>query len=102
MQTIDQRTRIEKLKAKRKSALDARLAKVREKRLKKTKGENGEEMGNEMEENIVEKAEVERSHVMKRNFLTSGLREVTDKAPTEACVQKKSELPEWAKHKIRK
>jgi len=105
-QTMEQRVRTQKLKDKRKAALDARLAKVRERKLKKLKasGELDEE-SNEDSDQSEKKEEKVVDDVVQR---TTGQdvkgrlphREENDVVSSRKPVRK-AELPEWAQHKIK-
>lgn len=124
---MDQRVRAQKLKDKRKAALDARLAKVRERKLKKLKAS-----GELSEETLEDSEQTEK----KEDNLSDGAGETTvgkterreksvsdfdsGKTTTEAAVEqrlldgqdetvpsserprRKAELPEWAQHRISK
>ena len=103
---MEQRVRTQKLKDKRKAALDARLAKVRERKLKKLKA-SGEldEVSNEgsgQTEGKEEKALDNIEQSTKEQDIKGSLpdREENDVASSRRPVQK-AELPEWARHKIR-
>ena len=106
-QTMEQRVRTQKLKDKRKAALDARLAKVRERKLKKLKasGELDEE-SNEgsaqtegKEENVLDNVgQPTTEQDVKGSLPDREDREVDSyRRPV-----RKAELPEWAQHKISK
>lgn len=103
---MEQRLRAQKLKDKRKVALDARLAKVRERKLKKLKssGEVDEETVTDSKqtgehviqtskgESIVEQSVEEKS-------VDKETKEIQKGFPTTRS-ERKPDLPEWAKHKI--
>ena len=106
-QTMEQRVRTQKLKDKRKAALDARLAKVRERKLKKLKAsgeldvesneDSGQTEGKEekMLDNVGQpttEQDVKRSLPEREN----------DKVVSPRRPARKAELPEWAQHKISK
>ena len=122
---MDQRVRAQKLKDKRKAALDARLAKVRERKLKKLKasGELSEEtfedseQTEKKEENIADGAgETAAGKTERREKSASEFD--SGKTTTEAAVKerlldsqeemisssqrprRKADLPEWAQHRI--
>ena len=124
---MDQRVRAQKLKDKRKAALDARLAKVRERKLKKLKasGELSEEtledseQTEKKEDNLSDGAgettvgKTERREKSVSEF-DSG-KTITDAAveqrlldgqdetvPSSQRPRRKAELPEWAQHRISK
>lgn len=119
---MDQRVRAQKLKDKRKAALDARLAKVRERKLKKLKAS-----GELSEETLEDSEQTEK----KQENTTDGAGETTvgkierreksvsefdsGKTTTEVAVdsqeetvsssqrpRRKADLPEWAQHRISK
>ena len=107
-QTVDQRSRMDKLKEKRKAALDARMAKIREKRLKKAKGEAGEEQAEGADgagEESKAKKEVKEEgggRGVDEDLLLSRLRAVREETESGSRAQeRKRNTPEWAKHKIR-
>ena len=105
---MEQRLRAQKLKDKRKAALDARLAKVRERKLKKLKasGELDEETVTDSEqtgEHVIQtsngESTVEQS--VEEKSVDKQMKERQKGFPTERS-EKKPDLPEWAKHKISK
>ena len=92
---------MQKLKEKRKAALDARLAKVRERKLKKM-GQAGEagEPGEQKEKNeSTGVAEPTAEELVKE---TSSDREEKDEKLQYRLPEKKAQIPEWATHKISK
>lgn len=102
---MEQRVRTQKLKDKRKAALDARLAKVRERKLKKLKAseeldeESNEDSGQtEMKEDKVldDVVQPTTEQDVKRSLPD---REENDLVSSRKPVRK-AELPEWAQHKI--
>ena len=104
---MEQRVRAQKLKDKRKAALDARLAKVRERKLKKLKasGELGEETiaGSEQsEEKEKNESGGDKEMTTERSLEERSL--VREEEKVDLCwrPERKADLPEWAKHKISK
>ncbi|XP_078373818.1 coiled-coil domain-containing protein 174-like isoform X2 [Oculina patagonica] len=104
-QTMEQRVRTQKLKDKRKAALDARLAKVRERKLKKLKasGELGEEsiegsvQSEEKEQKVLDDVgETTTEQGIEKKLLGRDEEEVSSRRPVS-----KTELPEWAQDKIK-
>ena len=106
-QTMEQRVRTQKLKDKRKAALDARLAKVRERKLKKFKasGELDEE-SNEDSGQTEGKEEKVFDNVGQPTTEQDVKRSLPDRENDEVVSSRrparKPELPEWAQHKISK
>lgn len=105
---MEQRLRAQKLKDKRKAALDARLAKVRERKLKKLKssGEVDEETVTDSKqtgEHVIQTSKgesiVERS--VEEKSVDKETKEIQKGFPTIRS-ERKPDLPEWAKHKISK
>ena len=103
---MEQRVRTQKLKDKRKAALDARLAKVRERKLKKLKasGEFGEESledrapSEEKEQKVLDDVgQTTTEQGIEKTLLDRDEEEVSSRRPV-----RRTELPEWAKHKISK
>ena len=105
---MEQRLRAQKLKDKRKAALETRLAKVRERKLKKLKASG------ELDEETVTDSEQTGEHVIQTSNEENTVEQsVEDKSvdketkerqksfPT-AKSERKPGLPEWAKHKISK
>lgn len=106
-QTMEQRLRAQKLKDKRKAALDARLAKVRERKLKKLKssGEVDEETVTDSEqtgERVIQtsKGESTVEQSVEEKSVDKETKERQKGAPTVRS-ERKPDLPEWAKHKIK-
>ncbi|KAM7446695.1 hypothetical protein ABFA07_005047 [Porites harrisoni] len=106
-QTMEQRLRAQKLKDKRKAALDARLAKVRERKLKKLKssGEVDEEIVTDSEqtgEHVIQTSKggstVEQS--VEEKSVDKEMKEIQEGFPIIRS-ERKPDLPEWAKHKIK-
>ena len=106
-QTMEQRVRTQKLKDKRKAALDARLAKVRERKLKKLKasGELDEE-SNEDSGQTEGKEEKVLDNVGQPTTEQDVKESLPDREDHEVDSYRrpvrKAELPEWAQHKISK
>lgn len=106
-QTMEQRVRTQKLKDKRKAALDARLAKVRERKLKKLKA-SGEQGGDSMEESEqTEEKEQKALDVVGATITEQGVEESSLDKEEEKVISsrrpvRKADLPEWAQHKISK
>ena len=105
---MEQRLRAQRLKDKRKAALDARLAKVRERKLKKLKasGELDEETVTDSEQTgghgiQTSKGESTVEQSFEEKSLDKETRERQMGFPTVKS-EKKPDLPEWAKHKISK
>ena len=120
---MEQRVRAQKLKDKRKAALDARLAKVRERKLKKLKTSN-DDLGEETCDKNVDTNEAagetatEGNSVENEGIRVSEAGDGKTKAETdigERLLLKEEEkvdpfrktdgkqgLPEWAQHKISK
>jgi len=104
---MEQRVRTQKLKDKRKAALDARLAKVRERKLKKLKAsglldeESNEDSGQaeEKEEKLLDNVGQPTTEKHVKESLPD--REEDDVVSSRRPVRK-AELPEWAQHKISK
>ena len=103
---MEQRLRAQKLKDKRKAALDARLAKVRERKLKKLKssGEVDEETVTDSEqtgEHVIQtsKGESTVEQSVEEKSIDKETKERQKGFPTVRS-EKKHDLPEWAKHKI--
>lgn len=103
---MEQRVRTQKLKDKRKAALDARLAKVRERKLKKLKasGELGEEpiegsvQSEEKEQKVLDDVgETTTEQGIEKKLLDRDEEEVSSRR-----LVRRTELPEWAQHKISK
>lgn len=109
-QTMEQRVRTQKLKDKRKAAMDARLAKVRERKLKKLKasGElseesvetNGQLQRNEKEQKDSE--DTRETTTSEQNVEEGSLEKEEEHVDTPRRPLKKEDLPEWARHKISK
>lgn len=124
---MEQRVRAQKLKDKRKAALDARLAKVRERKLKKLKasGASNEERTEESEntedkeedssditrEKTTEKAEGKENSsefdggkTTRKAGVEDGLHVLPpeDETVYSRKPERKADLPEWAQHKISK
>ncbi|XP_068696263.1 coiled-coil domain-containing protein 174-like [Montipora foliosa] len=122
-QTLEQRVRAQKLKDKRKAALDARLAKVRERKLKKLKTSN-DDLGEETSDKNVDTNEAAgetategHSSVENEGIRVSEEGDGKTKSETdigERLLLKEEEkvdpfrktdgkqgLPEWAQHKIK-
>ena len=126
---MDQRVRAQKLKDKRKAALDARLAKVRERKFKKLKasGELSEEtfetedseQSEKKEENLsdgagettVGKTERRENNVSKFDTSKTTIGTAVEERLLDAREQtsssqrpvgRKADLPEWAQQKISK
>lgn len=95
------------MKDKRKAALDARLAKVRERKLKKLKasGEIGEE-SNEDSGQIEGKEEKALDDVVQPTTEQNVKGSLPDREEDDVVSSRrpvrKAELPEWAQHKISK
>lgn len=95
------------MKDKRKAALDARLAKVRERKLKKLKasGEIGEE-SNEDSGQMEEKEEKALDDVVQPTTEQNVKGSLPDREEDDVVSSRrpvrKAELPEWAQHKISK
>ncbi|XP_020617786.1 coiled-coil domain-containing protein 174-like isoform X1 [Orbicella faveolata] len=114
-QTMEQRVRTQKLKDKRKAALDARLAKVRERKLKKLKasGELDEESNEDsgQTEGKEEKLLGNVGQPTTEQDVKGGLPDPTteqdvkgglpDRENDDVVSVQKAELPEWAQHKIK-
>ena len=102
---MEQRVRTQKLKDKRKAALDARLAKVRERKLKKLKasGELDEESNEDSGQTEREEDKVldDLGQPTTEQDVKGRLpdREENDVVSSRKPVRK-AELPEWAQHKI--
>ena len=100
---MEQRVRTQKLKDKRKAALDARLAKVRERKLKKLKasGELDEESNEDsgQTEGKEEKLLGNVGQPTTEQDVKGGL---PDRENDDVVSVQKAELPEWAQHKISK
>ena len=103
---MEQRVRTQKLKDKRKAALDARLAKVRERKLKKLKA--SDELGEESTEDSTQSEETEQK-VLDDGGQTTTSGQGSEKKLLDSDEEvlsrrpvKRTELPEWAKHKISK
>ena len=102
---MEQRVRTQKLKDKRKAALDARLAKVRERKLKKLKasGELDEESNEDSGQTEREEDKLldDLGQPTTEQDLKGSLpdREENDVVSSRKPVRK-AELPEWAQHKI--
>lgn len=100
---MEQRVRTQKLKDKRKAALDARLAKVRERKLKKLKasGELDEESNEDsgQTEGKEEKLLGNVGQPTTEQDVKGGL---PDREDDDVVSVQKAELPEWAQHKISK
>ena len=104
---MEQRVRTQKLKDKRKAALDARLAKVRERKLKKLKAsgeldaESNEDIGQTegKEEKVLDNVGQSTTEQDVKGRLPD--RQDDDVVPSRTPVRK-AELPEWAQHKISK
>ena len=103
---MEQRVRTQKLKDKRKAALDARLAKVRERKLKKLNASG--ELNEESIENSEQTEDKEQKDL-------DGAGKTTEQSVEERSLEKeeenvvaprratrKEDLPEWAQHKISK
>ena len=109
-QTMEQRVRTQKLKDKRKAAMDARLAKVRERKLKKLKasGElseesvetNGQLQRNEKEQRDSE--DTRETTTSEQNVEEGSLEKEEEHVDMPRRPLKKEDLPEWARHKISK
>ena len=109
-QTMEQRVRTQKLKDKRKAAMDARLAKVRERKLKKLKasGElseesvetNGQLQRNEKEQKDSE--DTRETTTSEQNVEEGSLEKEEEHVDMPRRPLKKEDLPEWARHKISK
>ena len=109
-QTMEQRVRTQKLKDKRKAAMDARLAKVRERKLKKLKasGElseesvetNGQLQWNEKEQKDSE--DTRETTTSEQNVEEGSLEKEEEHVDMPRRPLKKEDLPEWARHKISK
>lgn len=108
-QTMEQRVRTQKLKDKRKAALDARLAKVRERKLKKLKAsgelseesieKNGQLQWSEKEQ---KDAEDTRETTTSEQNVAEGSREKEEvHVDVPRRPLRKEDLPEWARHKIK-
>lgn len=97
--------RTQKLKDKRKAALDARLAKVRERKLKKLKasGELDEESNSGQtegkEDNVLGNV---GQPTTEQDIQGSLLDREDDEVVSSRRPARKAELPEWAQHKIGK
>lgn len=105
---MEQRLRAQKLKDKRKAALETRLAKVRERKLKKLKasGELGEETVTDSEqtgEHVIQTSNEENTveQSVEDKSVDKETKERQKGFPT-ARSESKPGLPEWAKHKISK
>ena len=105
---MEQRLRAQKLKDKRKAALDARLAKVRERKLKKLKssGEVDEETVTDSEQTgkrVIQtsKGESTVEQSVEEKSVDKETKERQKGSPTIRS-ERKPDLPEWAKHKISK
>lgn len=100
---MEQRVRTQKLKDKRKAALDARLAKVRERKLKKLKasGELDEESNEDsgQTEGKEEKLLGNVGQPTTEQDVKGGL---PDRENDDVVSVQKAGLPEWAQHKISK
>lgn len=98
---MEQRVRTQKLKDKRKAALDARLAKVRERKLKKLKasGELDEESNEDSGQTEREEDKVLDDLGQPTTEQDVKGREENDVVSSRKPVRK-AELPEWAQHKI--
>lgn len=107
-QTLEQRVRAQKLKDKRKAALDARLAKVRERKLKKLKA--SDELSAETTEESVDTKDREEE-AAKGSYENERNEGGDEKLKTEneeegkfAALRRpdrRQGLPEWALHKIK-
>lgn len=107
---MEQRVRTQKLKDKRKAAMDARLAKVRERKLKKLKasGElseesvetNGQLQRNEKEQKDSE--DTRETTTSEQNVEEGSLEKEEEHVDMPRRPLKKEDLPEWARHKISK
>lgn len=113
---MEQRVRTQKLKDKRKAALDARLAKVRERKLKKLKasGELDEESNEDSgqtegkEEKLLGNVGQPTTEQDVKGGLPDPITEqdvkegLPDRENDDVVSVQKAELPEWAQHKISK
>lgn len=101
---MEQRVRAQKLKDKRKAALDARLAKVRERKLKKLKasGELDEETIAGSEEKEKNESGGDKEMTTERSLEERSLVREEEKVDLYRRPERKADLPEWAKHKIGK
>ncbi|XP_029193544.2 coiled-coil domain-containing protein 174-like [Acropora millepora] len=107
-QTLEQRVRAQKLKEKRKAALDARLAKVRERKLKKLKA--SDDLSVETTEESVDTKD-RGEEAAKGSYENERIEGGDEKLKTENEEERKfaalsrpdrrQGLPEWALHKIK-
>jgi len=104
---MEQRVRTQKLKDKRKAALDARLAKVRERKLKKLKASGLlDEESNEDSGQTEGKEEKLLDNVGQPTTEQDVQGSLPDREDDDVVLSRrpmrKAELPEWAQHKISK